>query len=233
MSDHKNIAVIPARGGSKRLPRKNVLSFLGKPMIQYSVEAASESGLFRRIIVSTDDPEIMDLASGMTCDVFERKKSLATDTARVVDVLDDLVRDLSTQGMHYDNLCCLYATSPLRTREDIVGSYNLMIENDADFCQSVTDFDASPFFAFNIDADGFMERRWPELAALPPWEKPDVVVDNGSIYWAREAAFLETGELQGDNTVGFRMPRWRSVDIDTETDLKLAEFFAGEMGRRE
>lgn len=226
----RKIAVIPARGGSKRLKNKNILLFNGKPMIRHSVDAARESGLFDKIVVSTDDPEIMESVSDSGCDVDKRKKDLATDTARVVDVIADLIKRLEVNQEHFDYICCLYATSPLRKKSDITGSFDLMMKCKADFCISVTEFDVSPFFAFDIDGDSFIQRRWSEEALLPPWEKPPVVVDNGSIYWAKTGRFLETGELTGNNSVGYKMPRWQSVDIDTMTDFKLAQFYAKEMG---
>lgn len=225
---NKNIAIIPARGGSKRLKKKNIRPFDGKPMILYSVEAALESRLFERVVVSTDDHQIADCVKGAGCEIMNRKADLATDTARVVDVIrDTLVTGKMTKG--YDFFCCLYATSPLRTAGDIFESFSLMRKRGADFCMSVTDYDISPFFAFDVDKEGRLSRRWPETALLPPWEKPPVVVDNGSIYWAKISTFLSVGELTGDNTVGYHMPRERSVDIDTLTDFKLAEFYLKEL----
>jgi CMP-N-acetylneuraminic acid synthetase len=220
----KNIAVIPARGGSKRLEKKNILPFNGKPMILYSVEAALDSGVFDQVVVSTEDAQIADCVKDAGCRIIQRSANLATDTARVVDVLKDVL-DVCTEEAQYQYLCCLYATSPLRTASDIRSSFAMMKEQDADFCISVTDFDTSPFFAFDRTDRHWIRRRWPETALLPPWEKPDVVVDNGSIYWAKISRFLETGELEGEKTVGFHMSRERSVDIDTLTDFRLAEFY--------
>ena len=221
----RNIAVIPARGGSKRLPGKNILPFMGKPMILYSIEAAHQSSLFEKIIVSTDDGKIIDCVK-QSCEVVKREKKLASDTARVVDVLADVLGFLKKNGEDFDNICCLYATSPLRTQNDIIESFNMMQESDADFCQSVSEYETSPFFAFDVDEKGFIQRRWEKIAALPPWKKPKVVVDNGSIYWAKVKVFLKTGELEGKRTIGYKMDRNRSVDIDTMTDFRLAQFFA-------
>lgn len=227
----KKIAVIPARGGSKRLKKKNILAFNGKPMICHSVDAAKECGLFDKIVVSTDDPKIMDAVSDSGCNVDARKKDLAADTARVVDVISDLIQRLENRDESFDYICCLYATSPLRRKSDITGSFDLMMTSKADYCISVTDFEVSPFFAFDINDDSFIQRRWPDEALMPPWKKPPVVVDNGSIYWAKTEKFLETGELTGENCVGYKMPRRQSVDIDTMTDFKLAQFYAKEMDR--
>jgi CMP-N-acetylneuraminic acid synthetase len=217
------VAIIPARGGSKRLPRKNVLPFLGRPIIQWTVEAARECRLFAEIIVSTDDAEVMACVDGMGCTVHRRPAELASDTARAVDVLKEVLKgSLNT----FESVCCLYPTAPLRTAGDIRAAYDLMVARGADFCCAVTDFEVSPFFAFNIDAEGRIRRRWPRLAKLRHWRKPKVVADNGSTYWARVEAFLRMGELTGDNMVGYVMPRERSVDIDTEYDFRWAEFLA-------
>lgn len=229
LDKHGKIAVIPARGGSKRLKKKNIRPFMGKPMILYSVEAALETGLFDRVVVSTEDREIADCVSQSRCDIHHRNDTLATDSARVTDVLMKVLEDYSEQGLTFRHLCCLYATAPLRTSQDITESFGLMQEKGADFCQSVTDFETSPFFAFDMDKGKRIKRRWPEFAVLPPAEKPLVVVDNGSIYWAKVDAFKKNGELDGDNTVGHWMERWRSVDIDTLTDFRLAEFYFREL----
>lgn len=222
----RNIAVIPARGGSKRLPRKNILPFLGRPIIEHTIKAAQECALFQIVTVSTEDPEIRSIAHRYGCDIHERSPELASDTARVVHVLRDLLDCYAEKGRRFEYLCCLYPTAPLRDAEDIRRAHKLLITRDADYCLAVTEYELSPFFAFTMNEKGELERRWPELAALPPWEKPKVVVDNGSMYWARVTAFLENGELEGGKAVGYMMPRWKSVDIDTREDFEMAEFFA-------
>ncbi|NIA20655.1 MAG: NTP transferase domain-containing protein [Anaerolineaceae bacterium] len=220
------MAIIPARGGSKRLPRKNVLPFLGRPIILWTVEAARKSELFERVIVSTDDDEIAACVEPTGCEVHRRPPGLGADDVRVVDVLKNL---LGTMAQQFDRLCCLYPTAPLRTAEDIRAAHDLMVAREVDFCCGVTEFDESPFFAFDIDQEARIRRRWPDLAVLPPREKPKVVVDNGSLYWARVEAFLRLGELEGRSMAGYLMPRRRSVDIDTEFDFRLAEFMAGQV----
>jgi CMP-N-acetylneuraminic acid synthetase len=180
-------------------------------------------------VVSSEDEEILSVVAAMGCEVIKRKKELATDTARVVDVIRDLLTQPDDLRKTYKYLCCLYAAAPLRTHEDIIGSYQLMIDTNSLFCQSVTGYDHDPCAAFEMDLDGSLKRNWPELALLPRWDRPDLVKDNGSIYWADVDAFLKSGEFHGDRLVGYKMPRWRSVDIDTPTDLELALFFAGKI----
>ncbi len=223
---NRNIAIIPARGGSKRLPRKNTKDFMGRPIIHYTIEAAQQSGLFDVIVVSTEDSQIKDSVDGIGCDIHHRSLELAEDTARVVDVLKEVLGYYKERGREFDYLCCLYPTAPLRNAEDIRNAYQLILSKKADYCPAVTEYSESPFFAFDFKAGGTIKRKWPELAMLPPWQKPKVVVDNGSMYWAKVVRFLGSGELEGDNAVGYMMPRQRSVDIDTEDDFRLAEFYA-------
>lgn len=221
----RSIAIIPARGGSKRLPRKNILPFLGKPIIHYTVEAAQKSGLFDVVIVSTEDPEIAGAVRPLGCEIHQRDQMLATDTARVVEVIRSVLEVYKVAGRDFDYLCCLYPTAPLRDEEDIRKAYELLVARDANYCVAVTEFQMSPFFAFDVDENDLIRRRWPELAFLPNWKKPNVVVDNGSMYWASVVAFLERGEVEGEGAVGYRMPRWKSIDIDTQEDFDMAEFF--------
>lgn len=222
-----NIAIIPARGGSKRLPRKNIKEFLGKPIILYAIEAARKSGLFEKVVVSTEDAEIGRCVQGSGCEIHQRSVHLATDTARVVDVIKDVLENYRRgAGLTFEYLCCLYPTNPLRDASDIQSSYRLLLENHAEFCLAVSDYDYSPFFAFDMEVNGRIQRRWPDLAKLPAWQKPRVVADNGAIYWAKVASFLLKGELEGENAVGYVMPKRRAIDIDTEEDFLLAEHIA-------
>lgn len=222
----KRIAIIPARGGSKRLPKKNIILFGGRPIIHYTIEAAVESGLFDRIAVSTEDREVMECVRDQPCDISRRPPALATDTARVVEVIADVLREYRSRGETFEFLCCLYAPAPLRRAKDITKSHDLMLERGADFCLAVRRFEKSPFFAFDVAEDSTLTRRWPDMALLPAHGKPPLVVDNGSTYWARVSAFQRTGLLYGEKTVGYPMERWQSVDIDTREDLELTRLYA-------
>ncbi len=224
--DSKNIAIIPAKGSSKRLPKKNILPFLGRPTIYYTIDAAMESGLFDEVVVSSEDEEVIACISNLGCNIHRRAANLASDTARVVDVIRDVLDWCARKNKHFDCLCCLYPTAPLRDAGDIKESYKLLVSRKADYAIGVTEYEHSPFFAFNINHNSMIERRWPDQAALPHWEKPPVVVDNGSLYWMKVDIFLKTGTMTGHNTVGYKMPREKSVDIDTEEDFALAEYFA-------
>lgn len=200
--------------------------FLGRPIIHYTVEAAKKSGLFKAVVVSTEDDEIKNCVVGTGCEIHHRSPEMATDTAAVVDVLKAVLSHYDGMGEEFNYLCCLYPTAPLRGTKDIQNAYRLMLSEKADYCQAVTEYYYSPFFAFNLREDNRIEKRWPELAKLPPMEKPKVVVDNGSMYWAKVSYFLRTGKLENNNTVGYIMPNRKSVDIDTEDDFRLAEQYA-------
>lgn len=136
----RNIAIICARGGSKRLPGKNIKSFLGRPIIHYTIEAAQQSGLFDVAVVSTEDPKIKEAVEGTGCDIHDRSPELAEDTARVVDVLKEVLDYYKERGREFDYLCCLYPTAPLRNAEDIRNAYELMISRNADYCAAVTEY---------------------------------------------------------------------------------------------
>jgi CMP-N-acetylneuraminic acid synthetase len=225
------LAVIPARGGSKRLPRKNVLPFLGKPIIGYTVEAARASKLFDRVIVSTEDDEIASIAAGFGAEVRERAKELASDTARVVDVCLDLLDREQAQGRAYDVLAVLYATAPLRTAEDIAGTVNLLEPGRCDFALAVTNYDLPPHQALKVGDDNAVAPMWPALIN----ERADVIgklcVDNGSTYAVSVGAFRRERGFYGPGLRGYLMPRSRSIDIDTPEDFEMAQLMAERMQR--
>ena len=129
----RRLAIIPARGGSKRLPRKNILPFLGRPIIAHTIEAATESGCFTRILVSTEDEEIADAARAAGADIQQRDPSLATDAATLTDVCLDILASEERAGRAFDTFACLYATAPLRRAEDIVAVTALAERTDIDF----------------------------------------------------------------------------------------------------
>lgn len=212
------LAIIPARGGSKRLPRKNIADFHGKPLIQWTIEAAQKSGCFSEIIVSTDDEEIAAVAAKCWAKVERRPERLATDDARVVDVCLEVLGRRITEVF-----ACLYATSPLRTAEDISGTVALIRAFRCDFAMAVTPFESSPHQALK-DNDGYLEPMWPELIEKRHSEIPKLFVDNGSTYAATVEAFRQHKTFYGPNLKGYVMPRERSVDIDTQLDLDIARF---------
>lgn len=216
------LAIVPARGGSKRLPRKNIAEFHGKPLIAWTLEAAQKSGCFSEIIVSTDDEEIAGVAAKYWVKVERRPAELATDESRVVDVCHDILSRRTAESF-----ACLYATSPLRTARDIAAVAALLRPFRCDFAMAVTPFECSPHQALRED-DGYLTPMWPELIEKRHNEIPRLYVDNGSTYAATVGAFRQHKTFYGPNLRGYVMPRERSVDIDTQLDLDYARFLGSE-----
>lgn len=226
------IAIIPARGGSKRLPRKNVLPLFGRPILAYTVEAALRSGLFARVIVSTEDEEIAAAGRAAGAEILGRADALAGDRARIVDVCRDVLERTAAGGAPADRFCCLLPTAALRDADDIAGAARLLVPGTADFVMGVCDYAKTPLQALRRAADGSLSLMWPELANTPRQEQPALVVDNGSLYWCTTRAFLDFGDFYGPGLRGYPMPRWKSVDVDTDEDWQLLELYAARHLRR-
>lgn len=224
------LAVIPARGGSKRLPRKNVLPFNGRPIIEYTIEAALESGCFERVVVSSDDDEILRVAGAAGAEVDRRSDELGSDTATVVDVCRDLIRREQALGRSFDRLAALYATSPMRSSEDIRRTIGLLDHPGCDFAIAATRYPHYAHQALSLHDDDFVEPCWPELYTLSPREVGPVACGNGSTYCVDVRVFMETGSFVGQGTRAYMMPIHRSVDIDTMEEFELAQFLAGVSG---
>ncbi len=220
------LAVIPARGGSKRLKRKNILPFMDKPMMTHTIASAGQSGLFKRVLVSTEDAEISMIALEYGAEVVMRPHSLAGDSARVVDVCAHVLESESLSGRYYDIMVCLYATAPLRRAEDIRAVSAMIEPGVCDFAMAITRFRQPPHQALKMDHKGFLAPMWPDLVDLKSQEVPEMFVDNGSTYAVTVKAFLEHMTFYGPNLRGHEMPFHNSVDIDTSEDLTLAQYFA-------
>lgn len=223
----KRIAIIPARGGSKRLPRKNIIPFMGRPIIAYTIEAALETGLFQRVVVSTEDEEIAGIARKHKADVDIRKPELATDKATVVQVCLDLLDREINAGQNYEAMCCLYPTAPLRNASDIIEVVNL-IDDECRFAMAVTNYDLPPWQALKKSDTESLIPMWPDWVAKPSHEVPELLVDNGSTYAVNINTFLQRKSFYGDGLRGYFMQRSRSVDIDTAEDLDLALHYAAQ-----
>lgn len=221
------IAIIPARGGSRRLPRKNIVSFKGRPIIEYTIEAAIETNLFSRVVVSTEDKEIAAIAASSNADVIVRPNKLASDTAKGVDVCIHVLQEERKRGREYDVMCCLLATAPLRTSQDIKNTVNLVLSGECEFAIAVTKYHYPPHQALIKTNNNYLEPMWPELINKKSQEIPDMVVDNGSTYAVSIPAFLKERKFYGRRLKGYLMPKLRSVDIDVEEDLFIAKIFAG------
>jgi len=190
----RQIAVIPARGGSKRLHRKNIIDFHGKPIIAYTIAAALQASLFDRVLVSTEDDEIAEIAEANGAEVLKRPLELATDSASVVDVCLHSLEFLSRQGEFYDILCCLYSTAPLRNAVDIRNTVGLVQSRECDFAMAVTDYHYPPHQAMTINECGLLEAMWPHLVNKRSQDVPKMVIDNGSTYAARISEFISQND---------------------------------------
>jgi pseudaminic acid cytidylyltransferase len=220
------IAIIPARGRSTRLPGKNVVEFLGKPIIVWTVQAALESRYFRRVLVSTDDAGIARAAQVGGAEVVTRPPHLAADEVTASDVCLHVLETEEGSGAHYEVVACLYATAPLRTAQDIRAVVDLVEPGVCDFALAVTDYSYPPHQALRSNGGGTLAPMWPDLVTRQSQEVGPFCVDNGSTYAASVSAFRRQGHFYGPGLRGHHMPRDRSVDIDYPVDLELARFFA-------
>lgn len=219
--------MIPARGGSKRLPRKNLAEFLGQPIIVHTIAAALAcEDLFQQVIVSTEDDEIGAIARAAGATLAARPTNLASDSARVAEVCLDLLDSEAVAGRQYDILCCLYPTAPLRDADDIRATMALIAPGRHDFALAVTSYDLPPHQALHMGKENELEPLWPELINQRADETGELACDNGSTYCATVAAFRRTHSFYGPGLRGHWMPRSRSVDIDLREDLELARHYA-------
>jgi pseudaminic acid cytidylyltransferase len=220
------VALIPARGGSKRLHRKNVVDFLGRPIIAYTIQAALAANSFDRVVVSTEDDEIRSVANSFGASVHRRRSELAADSAGLVDVCLDYLDQESSAGRGWDVLACLYATAPLRTAEDIRATVALIDPPACEFAIAVTVYDHQPHQALRFSSDGDLAPMWPELVTRRASDLPMLRAGNGSTYVVSVPAFRQAKSFYGSRLKGYDMPRNRSVDIDTSDDLELALWYA-------
>ncbi|MBF0166029.1 MAG: acylneuraminate cytidylyltransferase family protein [Alphaproteobacteria bacterium] len=224
----KTLGVICARGGSKGLPGKNLLDLGGKPVVAWSVEAATAAKCLDRTILSTDDVKIADVARNVGCDVpFVRPAHLATDTASIYDVLFHALDVLEDD---FDHIVLLQATSPLRRACDIDACIELMRHANAPAAISVTKVTKPPQWMYSLETDGGLVPAIDELAEVARrQEAPDYVVPNGAVYAAKVAWLRERRSFVGRETRAFLMPPERSVDIDNLIDLITARALLAEM----
>lgn len=219
MIDGKTVlALVVARGGSKGLPGKNVLPVLGRPLIQWTIDAAKASRYIDRLVLSTDDPTIMDVARRGGCDVpFRRAAELATDEASSVDVVVDALQRVPG----YDILVLLQPTSPLRSAGDIDGALDMLIATGAPSCITTRPAQEHPYWTYRADAQGRLTPYAQPSGDMPHrrQELPPAWCVNGAVYAVRVGQFMQDLSFHTPETVGYPMPAERSVDIDTAEDV--------------
>ena len=225
IGDKSVLAIVVARGGSKGLPRKNVLDLGGKPLVAWSVAAGREARLVDRLILSSDDAEIIDAARRYGCDIpFVRPAALAGDASPVEDAL---IHALDNVGRSYDYLVLLQATSPLRSAADIDGAVTACHEAGANSCISVVEAEKSPHMALRQTADGRLVPLFDEFYRRGHGRRRQDMetfyMPNGAVYVARASWFRESLDFYSAGSIGYVMPKERSIDIDTRRDLTIAE----------
>lgn len=219
------LAIIPARGGSKGIKNKNIVNLKGKPLISYTIEEAKKSGIFDKIIVSTDSPEIAEISKKYGAEVpFLRPENLSTDTASTIDVILHALNYFIDNDEYYDYFVLLQPTSPLRKAEDILNSVDLLFEKDADSVVSVCEVEHSPLFSNTLPQDlslsNFIRK---DLRDKRRQDLPKYYRINGAIYISRVETFLKTKDFYEGKSYAYIMPIERSIDIDSIVDLKMAE----------
>lgn len=221
------IAVIPARGGSKRIPRKNIRPFRGKPMIAWSIEAAQQSGLFEHILVSTDDAEIAAVARECGAETpFVRPAELSDDHTGTTEVVAHATRWAQAQGWRLTAVCCIYATAPFVRAEDLVRGLQALERGDWAYAFTATDYPAPIFRSFKRDERGAVEMFFPERFKTRSQDLPAALHDAGQFYWGRPEAWTEGKRIFDRHSYALVVPRWRVQDIDNEDDWSRAELVA-------
>ena len=218
------IAVIPARGGSKRIPRKNIRMFCGKPIIAYSISAAQQTGLFDQVVVSTDDEEIASVARefGATTP-FVRPKELADDFTGTNAVVKHAVAWFNAQSNDVVHACCLYATAPLLQARFITEGYEALSRSDAAFAFSVTSYAFPIQRALRVTPEGRVDAIYPEHRMTRSQDLEHAYHDAGQFYWGTARAFLEDLPVFAPHSIGVILPRHLVQDIDTLEDWDQAE----------
>jgi pseudaminic acid cytidylyltransferase len=219
-----NVAIIPARGGSKRIPNKNIKPFAGKPIISYSIEAAVESGVFDKILVSTDDEKIMRTAIEYGAEVpFVRPPDLSDDLTPTAPVIDHALQWMRSHNVQATYACCIYATAPFLQPEYIRQGLEIIKNKKVSSVFSVTTFPFPIFRALEIDEKGHLAMFWPEHELSRSNDLPEAYHDAGQFYWLDCKRFLKRQKLYSSDAFPVILPRYLVQDIDTMEDWETAE----------
>ena len=218
-----NIAIIPARGGSKRIPRKNIKFFGGKPMIAWAIEAATSAEIFDHIVVSTDDKEISKIAKDYGALVpFFRPSHLSDDLTPTVPVISHAIQECENLGWEIDLVCCIYPGVPFIESQDLVNAYNLMQKSNSDFVYPVAEYVHPTQRAMRQLKSGQMEFIDSKNELSRTQDLEVTFHDAGQFYWGKASAWIAHKKMHSDG-VGMVIPNWRVVDIDNPDDWKRAE----------
>ena len=218
-----NICIIPARGGSKRIPRKNIKEFLGKPIIAYSIKAALDSGLFDEVMVSTDDIEIADIAKKFGANVpFFRSTKNSDDFATTFDVIEEVIKVYKSQGKVFENICCIYSCAPFVKAKTLNLAYEKLIDKKFD--------SVLPIVAYSFPIQRALKKNQGKIVMIQQdnlnvrsQDLDDSFHDAGQFYFCNTRQLLVNKKVLTYNTGGLEISELEAQDIDTETDWKLAE----------
>lgn len=218
-----DVAMIPARGGSKRIPRKNIKPFFGKPVIAYSIELALNSGLFERVIVSTDDEEIADIARAYGAEIpFLRPPHLSDDHASTNDVIAHSLDWLAHEGQVVDVMCCIQATAPFIAVDDLLQA-RALLQGDVEYVFAATEYAYPVARSFALTDNQRVAMLWPENYSRRSQDLTPVYHDAGMFYFGRAASFRAGKPLFGSYATPYLVPHYRVHDIDTPDDWYRAE----------
>ena len=218
----KRLAMITARGGSKRIPRKNIKEFCGKPILFYSIEAALNAGVFDEVMVSTDDEEIAQLAKQAGATVpFMRSEATANDYASTDEVIMEVLKEYEKQGKTFDSFCCIYPTAPFITSERLKEAMELL--DRADSVMPVVAFSYPPQRGLIVNGNGYVERQFPEYATARSQDLEKIYHDCGQFYACRTIPFMEAGTTDVEKLVPLVLSEMEVQDIDTPEDWEIAE----------
>lgn len=218
------LAIITARGGSKRIPKKNIKSFNGKPIIAYTIQAALKAGIFDEVMVSTDDNEIAEVSKSFGAAIpFFRSRQNSDDFATTGDVLREVLTEYAAMSKKFIYACCIYPTAPFVTSEKLRLALNQLKSSGADTLLPVVKFDFPILRAMKMNRAGRITYVWPEFASKRSQDLEVAYHDCGQFYFFNVNRFLESGQLITKNTIGLEVSSMEVQDIDTEEDWKLAE----------
>ena len=218
-----NIAIITARGGSKRIPHKNIRNFCGKPIIEYSIRAALDAQVFDTVMVSTDDERIALIAKNAGAEVpFMRSEKTANDYATTTDVLLEVIEQYDKMGITFENACCIYPTAPFVNAAKLKNAMAILQKDNRYSVMPVTAFSFPPLRGMTIKDDK-LEYKWPEYAMTRSQDLEEIYHDCGKFYAFQVASFIRERKLVTDNTAGIVISELEVQDIDNEVDWELAE----------
>ena len=219
----KTIAIIPARGGSKRIPKKNIKFFYGKPIISYSIEVAKKSNLFDEIMVSTDDIEISKVSKSYGAEVpFIRSKLNSKDDSTTADVISEVIQKYKSKGRTFDYICCIYPTAPLLNEKHLIKSFNIFMKNKFESLIPLVSYSTPIQRAIKLN-DKKIEMFFPEFTNSRSQDLERAYFDSGQFYWIDNQSFIKKNKLFTDNTGGYILSELQAQDIDNPDDWELTK----------